>query len=500
MIHVGHVIDVLKSLPEQSVHCCVTSPPYWGLRAYGTDPQVWGGAAECDHEWGDYLPGRKRDNQHVSEAPGARGGGLKHSASNHTMPTAGQFCSVCGAWCGELGSEPTPDLFVAHMADVFREVWRVLRDDGVLFVNMGDSYCSTDKWGGGGANTGKQTVNGDEVPSWAVRRRRQSIDGLKPKDLIGAPWMLAFALRDDGWYLRMDIPWVKRNPMPESTLDRPAKSLEYVFMLTKNERYFFDMESIKKVASGTSGGASFGAQTKIADGDKTADGGHAQTNGGLVQSRKLASKEERAKYDQTRHFRNGDLWFESLAEPHGLCCLDDEIVGLDVCMESFPGAHFATFPRRLVEPLVKAGTSQKGCCAACGAPWERIIDKPDASERVDYEGKNHGQDQQNGHRRILAAVRGARAAGGEHDNPFPPKLTLGWEPGCHCDAGDPVPCVVLDPFFGSGTTGLVAEALGREWIGVELNPDYAEIAKARIARGYDPAQKREVAAGQKELF
>lgn len=455
----------------------------WGLRAYGTDPQVWGGDKACVHEWRSAGVLRKG----VPQGAGGQRADRDVSAQNaaQSLP-AGDICLRCNAWRGELGSEPTIRLFVEHIVEVFAEVWRVLRDDGALWCNMGDSYCSTapGTFAAGSSLTSTLVRHARLDAQDAERaksKRPPTPEGLKPKDLCGIPWRCAFALQEAGWYLRSDIPWVKRAAMPESVADRPAKALEYVFLLTKSQRYFFDMEAVRRKGSGVSGGACFGAQTKISDADKTQDGGHAVTNGGLVQSRKLASKEERAKYDAGRNFRNADLWFESVSRD-GLCGIGDELVGLDVTPEAFSGAHFATFPRRLIEPLIKAGTSEKGCCAECGAQWGRVVERTAMvlarSERQHDKGRT-------------------RSSGTMLE---PPKSsTTGWQPSCSCNAAC-IPCTVLDPFLGSGTTGLVSEALGRSWIGVELNEQYAEIARKRIAAGYEPPKQAKPLKAQLTLI
>ena len=186
----GDCLDVLRTLPDKSVHCCVTSPPYFGLRDYGVD--------------------------------------------------------------GQIGLEQTPDEYVAKLVDVFREVKRVLRDDGTLWLNLGDSYFSTTK-GSGGSNpetSPKQAWKGVENgQGFTPRKISAGNSDLKPKDLIGIPWRVAFALQADGWYLRSDIIWAKGNPMPESVTDRPTKAHEYIFLLSKSERYFYDAEAIKEDAN-----------------------------------------------------------------------------------------------------------------------------------------------------------------------------------------------------------------------------------------------------------
>lgn len=303
---------MLKSLPSASVHSCVTSPPYFGLRDYGADAQI--------------------------------------------------------------GLERTPDAFVAELVSVFREVRRLLRDDGTLWLNLGDSYCNTDKWGGGGT-VGKNTVAEDgTVPSWeSTRRKRPKMPGLKPKDLIGIPWRVAFALQADGWYLRQALPWVKRNPMPESTRDRPTTAVEYVFMLTKSPRYFYDYEALKRTMAPSSearlsqdveaqtgslranaGGKTNGAM-KAVRGDKQR--GHSRRHAGFNER---WDRMERDEQRGSRAFRNSDLFYDSLIAPHGAIGYDDELIALDVATQPFRESHFAVMPPRLCEPLIRASCPPNG--------------------------------------------------------------------------------------------------------------------------------------------
>lgn len=184
----GHCLDVLKGMKSESVNCCVTSPPYWGLRDYQTASQVWSGRSDCNHNW--------------------------HSETLH-YKLGGKFCTLCGSWLGSLGLEPTPELYIKHIVLIFREVRRVLKRDGTLWLVLGDSY-------GGPA----------------------AISPLKPKDLVGIPWQVALALREDGWYLRTDIVWNKPNPMPENVRDRPTRAHEYVFLLAKQKRYYYDHAAV----------------------------------------------------------------------------------------------------------------------------------------------------------------------------------------------------------------------------------------------------------------
>lgn len=199
-IHHGHVLPVLRTIPDRSIQCCITSPPYWFLRNYQTDPQIW-----------------------ASEHPPCSG--------RHEW-TMDNFCKWCNAWRGELGNEPTPDLYIRHIVEIFREVKRVLRPDGTLWLNLGDSYSKI--------NLPNDSALKPKFPSGF------NLPGLKRKDLVGIPWAAAFALRDDGWYLRSDVIWYKTNVMPESVKNRPTKTHEYIFLLTRSEEYYYDADAIRE--------------------------------------------------------------------------------------------------------------------------------------------------------------------------------------------------------------------------------------------------------------
>ena len=304
MIIIGDCLEVMKTLPEKSVQTCVTSPPYWGLRDYGVD--------------------------------------------------------------GQLGLEKTPDEYVAKMVAVFREVRRVLKDDGTLWLNLGDTYaanrngspCPAETLAGGVSGRGDKVANRGRESGFTPNRDPAS-HGLKHKDLVGIPWRVAFALQADGWYLRQDIIWHKPNPMPESVTDRCTKAHEYIFLLSKAEQYYYDADAVKEEATGRTdvGKMSFRAGMN-AGGWKDA---------------------ERDK-QSTSHRNRRSVW--------------------TVSTRPFKEAHFATYPPKLIEPCILAGSRE----------------------------------------------------------------------------GD----TVLDPFNGAGTTGLVSCQHGREYIGIELNPDYAEIATRRI--------------------
>jgi DNA modification methylase len=308
MIIQGDCLSVLRSMPDQSVNCCITSPPYWGLRDYGVD--------------------------------------------------------------GQLGLEKTPERYVARMAEVFREVRRVLKNDGTLWLNLGDSYVGGGRGGlgqcGDGSIEGGRYENGQRIGLPTGK-----IDGYKPKDLVGIPWMVAFALRSDGWYLRQDIIWAKPNPMPESVTDRCTKAHEYIFLMSKNAKYYYDADAIR--------------QPHQLNSLERYEYGHnaPEDETGMVSAA--------SKTGAFQSKRMGDHVNELGANRRSVWT---------VTTQPFREAHFATFPPKLIEPCVLAGCPEGG--------------------------------------------------------------------------------TILDPFFGAGTTGVVAKQNYRDYIGIELNHDYIRMAQRRI--------------------
>jgi DNA modification methylase len=305
-IHTGDCLQTLKTLESESVHTCVTSPPYFGLRDYGHD--------------------------------------------------------------GQIGLEETPEAFVTQLVEVFREVRRVLRKDGTLWLNLGDSYAGSGKGPSGNLSKGNGADKARNMWESDNAKHTSGVvpEGLKPKDLIGIPWRVAFALQADGWYLRQDIIWHKPNPMPESVKDRCTKAHEYIFLLSKSPKYYFDADAIKEDARNW--GTRDRSEGKYTSGDVPISGGA---------HKGLKGKE----WEENPKKNRRSVW--------------------TVTTKPFKGAHFATFPPDLIEPCVIAGA--------------------------------------------------------------------------------PVGGTVLDPFSGAGTTGLVSAIHGRNYIGCELNPEYAEMSKTRIA-------------------
>lgn len=330
--------------------------------------------------------------------------------------------------------EPCGRCYVCSMVETFGLVRQLLRDDGTLWLNLGDSYQTTS----GGGQQVAQTNTGAGLAS---KRATSKQTGLKGKDLIGIPWRVAFALQEDGWYLRSEIIWHKPNPMPESVNDRPTRAHEHLFLLSKRPRYFYDAEAIKESASSPPSPFRNGRKylDHVADGDTN----HSDRNGEVPP----------LEWDGRRNKRS--VW--------------------TVATAPYSGAHFATFPPELVEPCVMAGTSEWGCCPACGAPWRRDVERERKPTRPGLDTKAPAQ-----------CAPGRGHAGSQVCGNRDPQRhctetrTVGWRQGCKCPAAEPAPCTVLDPFSGACTTGLVALRLGRRFIGIDLNGDYLEMGRKRL--------------------
>ena len=384
----GDSADTLKHLPDKHFHCAVTSPPYYGLRDYGVD--------------------------------------------------------------GQLGQEATPQEFVDKLVAITMQVHRVLRDDGVFWLNIGDSYALSRPAGKAKQNLAALAARYDPSKNGEGRKPNRQDDGridkparklppgVKLKGLLLVPQRLAIALQDAGWIVRQIIIWDKPNPMPESTKDRCTTSHEYIFMLAKKPDYFFDSFANQEPGVWPAG-------TKAAKGSakrKSIDGVNARPP-------------EYKVYDGMRNRRS--VW--------------------RVTTKPFRDAHYATFPPDLIEPAIRTTTSEKGCCMACGAPWRRKTTRGEPSPAVAGSDLDRFGDGSHGvHRKV----------GGQYqkwldENPL---QSAGWTPGCKCPENvifeTTVPCRVLDPFGGAGTTGLVAQQLGLDATLCEMNPDNIDMAKRRL--------------------
>lgn len=331
----GDCLEVLRTLPDDSVDCVVTSPPYWGLRDYKAD--------------------------------------------------------------GQLGMEETPLQFVDNLTAVFHEAQRVLAPHGTCWVNLGDTYAT-------------------------------DISGFKPKDLIGVPWRVAFALQDDGWWLRSDVIWSKANPMPESVLDRPTRSHEYIFLLTKSRRYWWDIEAVREPHS---------------------------PDGRSVTTRTMGDKSH-SNYQEFGHEEGRERWPNSGRNIRTVWT---------IAAQPYPGAHFATFPEELARRCIVAGCPIK-VCRECGQPSERIVERE--LQNVDGWAPVKKLDHSQG-----AAEQGNGRFGD------PVAHILGWT---DCGHNAWRPGVVLDPFMGSGTVAKVARTHQRHAVGIELNPEYVKMAADRLAQ------------------
>lgn len=413
-ILIGDCLEQMKTLEDESVHMIWTSPPYYGLRDYGDE--------------------------------------------------------------GQIGLEPTPQEYVEVLVRVFREAKRVLRKDGTLWLNLGDSYSRTGK----GNTARRESLSGGRQSSnkGAVSdiRGTSSQYHYKPKDLMGIPWRAAFALQKDGWYLRSDIIWAKGisgqddiaqrvfesaikngvepekasriikdlniytgNSMPESVRDRPSSAHEHLFLFSKSEKYYYDyIESRELSVSDKPSGNGFKRQARLS----------------YRNEKGIRGNEEKWEVSPKRNLRN--VW-----------CIPTK---------PFRGAHFATAPENLLEPCVRIGTSEYGSCAECGSPYEREVERKGGGIKNEGTGENLQGDRKGENPLDYDRLK-IKGAGGIKVQEI---VTTGWKPTCKCDTEEVVPCVVLDPFMGAATTLLVADRLGRDSIGIELNSEYVKIAEKRL--------------------
>lgn len=417
----GDCLTMLPTLPAGSVHCVVTSPPYFGLRDYEIAPTSWPAMS-------------------FSPMPG--------------LPKLDLAAEVC---C--LGLEEDLWSFVGHLVLVFREVKRVLREDGVCWLNMGDSYANDGKFGGETGGKHRKWLHGRETRIGREGRRT----GLKAKDLCLVPERLAFALQADGWYLRSAVIWHKPNAMPESVQDRPTSSYEHIFLLAKSERYFFDSDAIREaevVANWDDGSRVFGGVNK--HGANIDHGG--RTTGRRATARKRGLPPRHSQYETCDH--------EGLAAtPRGAGRNARNV--WTVATVPYRGAHFATFPVSIPERCIKAGTSERGCCPTCGAPWRRDVER---YRTLDGERRGDLPPMRSSSRAIPSSAQGV-----SHGRVETISTTKGWRQSCGCPPLAPIPCTLLDPFFGAGTTGLAGARLGREVIGIEASATNVQMAHARLA-------------------
>ncbi len=410
--HFGDVLDILPTWPDSFIQTVVTSPPYWALRDYQIPPTAW---PEIE-----YIP--------MAGLPAIR------------VPEM----SAC------LGLEETPAEFVGHIVHIFRQVHRVLREDGIAWINLGDSFAGS--WGAQGRQgktgelAGRSGCAERQIAAAAKRETKTGslarVPGLKEKDMVGIPWRCAFALQADGWYLRMDNIWSKPNPMPESVTDRPSKAHEYFFLLAKSERYFFDAEAIKEPLANP-------ADSTPADLQRAFSRRRAQA----PETRQREAAQVEGQAPAMRNKRS--VW----------------------TVASFPykEAHFATFPPKLIQPCILAGTPAGGCCPACRMPWRLEMEKEFIpQEDVSPEKAVRGA----GSQKPLDASDGRQG----YTRGTVRTTSAKWVQACACPPAIPIPSIVFDPFLGSGTTGEEAQRYGRSWLGCEMNPKNEPLQEKRTQK------------------
>jgi DNA modification methylase len=504
----------LRQLPDESVDCIVTSPPYWGLRAYGTQPQIWDAAPGCQHEWGEAVR-----TPWANDVPGPNGR-VKNLQASRKAKWTGPFCSHCGAWRGELGSEPTYHLYIAHIVTVFTEAHRVLRKTGTTWLNIGDCFAT------GAGKVGQCPGGGEQGERWAGYRgtrgdspkhaagaigpmtqpNRLPQPGLKPKDLCMIPHRIAIALQEAGWWVRMDVVWSKPNPLPESVEDRPTKSHEYVFLLSKSERYFYNVDAIREPYVGITV--------------------HDQTGQGYIAPGQTPQRGNRATSHKGSSFSQGKTGVNGLGRVSE-AEREDNPAGRNkrsvwtINTEPYPDAHFAVMPEALVEPCILAGCPPSGKNCDCSELIQTptgtgCIDDPTLEigraglnrPRREGEGRRPiNRRQQRGYAEQLSTspfrsemeqqagsafahyIRtdksGARPL---PDGLLTEWLQIGWlvPVSSECNCPEAPAGVVLDPFCGSGTVGAVSLLHRRNFIGIDLNPDYIRMARERIYQASSP--------------
>ncbi|MBA7487137.1 hypothetical protein ES707_22699 [subsurface metagenome] len=542
----GHTLDILKQFPDECIDTIITSIPYWGLRDYGESVNtIWDGDKDCKHEWGNSITTKIRgsfENANVgSNKKGCQPKELKQ----------GQFCSLCNAWYGQLGLEPTLDLYLSHLWQITDELYRVLKKTGVMFWNHGDCYS-----GGKVGRTDDYIYNNARERTQG--RQRKPSDNIPTKCLVMQNYRLILGMIDKGWILRNTIIWNKPNHMPSSVKDRFTSSYEPVFMLTKNNKpqYYYNtktglmmdkkpkklIEGIDwdwKIVGDYDGETTFNVRVRDADKNRFMEG---------------ATEEEKKSYKKGKrkkvsYWKSVNYWFDldAVRQPHkdiskerisravnnqhkyidrpeyggggginkprpnrktkipsdtaelfgspraryhrqhnaaiskyeysesDYLCVNLHPSGKNpgdvwtIPTQPFPAAHFATFPEKLIQPMILSSCPQ-WICKKCGKARVRIV-KPSKEYEKHLGGKGFAN-------KNWQKEGGGSSKANNYLSLTASYQTIGWSD-CGCGAGW-IAGVILDPFIGSGTTGLVAKKLGRSYSGIELNPEYKKMADKRI--------------------
>lgn len=522
-IYCGSATEILKQIDNESINCCITSPPYWALRDYEAEPIIWDGDENCRHKWGGGIKilkhkpgetnpglekwykdkgglgdvwvrpsrieyaGRTIDevcpvcNKKFEGKPGQRFCSIKclNTLPNIERTTQGglsNFCSKCGAWKGSLGLEPTFDLYIKHLCNIFDEVKRVLRKNGTCWVVIGDTYY-------GGKGTGGDIDNSKQVWTWKEKVKRlcqncgkeflgwkfqnfcgpacSGVDNtprvkkgkMPDKSLIMIPFRFAIEMVNRGWILRNTIIWYKPNCMPSSVKDRFTVDFEYVFFFVKNKKYWFEqqfepikLDSVKRERRGNK-------ENKYSKDEYFPKGVHANTMSQPRNYKGYNGIEEEFTNRQGRNKRT--VW--------------------EISTKSFSEAHFAVFPEELIEPMLKAGCPEF-VCSGCGKPREKIYKSITSFHSGSGKAGNLPKGKWEGREQEIS---------GDYDirmGPVIDREEIGLTD-CGCNAGFE-PGITLDPFIGKGTTAIVAKKQGKNFIGIELNPEYVEMANRGLANTY----------------
>ena len=424
----------------------ITSPPYWSLRDYGLDPVLWDNNPDCDHEW-IYLIKRPPGGKPSSRTLVGSNKNVFINMRDHNVVS--YYCKKCGAWKGQLGLEPTPEMYVKHLCDIFDEIKRVLREDGTLWVNIGDAFKSK-----GSARTWAFTLDGKRMEDEDCNVVNLNI---RNKSLVGLPEMFVLEMQKRGWIRRNTIIWKKGNAIPCSVKDRFTVDFEYMYLFVKSESYYFEQQF-----------EPFSDITEVKY---------------RIQLRKNKEYNCKEPYKYNMPYKHNKARLVSQESPNRMWEDNESLEAQlargrnkrcvwEINTRPFKDAHFAVFPPDLLEIPIKAGCPEY-ICVKCGKPAKKIFD---SSRRINtrpgkdvLKGKSGTDENPNKslHRSDLARYR---------------QIILYEDAGyerCDCNAGFQ-PGIVLDPFMGSGTTAIVAEKLNRLWVGIEIKKEYIDIAKKRI--------------------
>lgn len=425
-IYNGHAIDVLRTFPSESIDCVITSPPYWGLRNYGDDAStIWDGNPRCDHQWGAYKrPGiTGGTNNNINKSKGKANSSIVESSEQ-------SFCIHCGAWRGMLGLEPFVSLYIKHLADIFDEVYRVLKPSGTCWINLGDTYYSIS--GGMYLNdnisTADKNIQRGVSNANALRKNRE----FQQKCLTMVPSRFAIEMIDRGWILRNEIIWWKPNVLPTSTTDRFTVDFEKFYFFTKSQKYFFDQQF-----------ESYAPGSNMAWRKSMGFGRYYRTDAPEDPDAELEDDRQSFYNPKGRNMRT--VWH--------------------VSTKPFPEAHFATYPLNLVRIPLIAGCPEF-VCPKCGQPRYKEYKTIKTDMDEPYHDEIVSTDKVTVERIELTSAMLKIKEFDHYDE---------------CKCGEQfVPGIVLDPFMGSGTTALAAKKSGRDYVGIEINPEYIKISDKRL--------------------